>query len=98
MRPALSRVAQIIVGQAQVSLAARHFAIAEDDEYECPAASAADLWFCQQKGGKMMRRFWASACMLPPHQICTPSNHRVSVAGNEATVEAAEARPEQHPD
>ena len=74
--------------------------IAEDDEYECPAGERLIYRFASKEAGKMMRRYWASACIrCPIRSKCTPSNYRrVSRWEHEATVEAAEARLEQHPE
>jgi transposase len=74
--------------------------IANDDEYECPAGERLIYRFTREEAGKKIRRYWASACVrCPIKSKCTPSDYRrVSRWEHEATVEAAEARLQQHPD
>jgi len=74
--------------------------IADDDEYECPAGERLIYRFTREEVGKKIRRYWASACVrCPIKSKRTPSDYRrVSRWEHEATVEAAEARLQQHPD
>lgn len=74
--------------------------IAEDDEYACPAGERLIYRFTRNEAGKQIRRYWSSACVGCQLQSqCTSSDYRrVSRWEHEATVEAAEARLEKHPD
>jgi transposase len=54
--------------------------IEEDDEYECPAGERLIYRFTREEKGKLIRRYWSSACShcsLKP-QCTTGKNRRVS--------------------
>ena len=74
--------------------------IAQDDEYQCPAAERLIYRYASNENGKQIRRYWSSACVgCKMKSQCTPSEYRrVSRWEHEATVEAAEARLAEHPD
>ncbi len=73
--------------------------IAKDDEYECPAGKRLTYRFTRKEAGKMIRRYWTSACFrCPIKSACTTGQYRrVSRWEHEAVVEAAEARLAQKP-
>ncbi|RKZ62444.1 MAG: IS1182 family transposase [Gammaproteobacteria bacterium] len=72
----------------------------ETDEYECPAGERAIYRFDGQEKGKVIRRYWSSAC---PHcslkpQCTTGVNRRISRWEHEAVLDAVEARITQEPE
>ncbi len=73
--------------------------IAKDDEYECPAGERLIYRFTRKEAGKMIRRYWTSACFrCPIKSECTTGQYRrVSRWEQEAVVEAAQARLDQDP-
>lgn len=73
--------------------------IAKDDEYECPAGERLIYRFTRKEAGKMIRRYWTSACFrCPIKSECTTGQYRrVSRWEHEAVVEVAEARLDQNP-
>ncbi|MDH3468161.1 MAG: transposase, partial [Gammaproteobacteria bacterium] len=71
-----------------------------DDEYECPAGERLIYRFTREENGKLLRRYWSSAC---PHcslksRCTTGKNRRVSRWVREAVVERAAARLAEKPD
>ena len=74
--------------------------IAEDDEYACPAGERLIYRFTREEKGKLIRRYWSSACSrcsLKP-QCTTGKNRRVSRWVHEEVVERTAARLDQKPD
>ena len=72
----------------------------ETDEYECPAGERAIYRFDGKEKGKVIRRYWSSAC---PHcslkpQCTTGVNRRISRWEHEAVLDAVEARITQEPE
>ena len=74
--------------------------IAKGDEYQCPAGERLIYQFTREEKGKMIRRYWSSACShcsLKPR--CTSEKNRwVSRWVHEEVVERAVARLEAKPD
>ena len=74
--------------------------IAEADEYECPAKERLIYRFSRKEKGKLIRRYWSSACTrcsLKPR--CTTGKYRrVSRWEHEEVIERAEARLNENPD
>jgi len=72
----------------------------EDDEYECPAGERLIYRFTREESGKMIRRYWTSACPRCPikSQCTTGEYRRVSRWEHEAVLEAAEARLDNAPE
>ena len=72
----------------------------QDDEYECPAGERAVYRFTRKEKGKMIRRYWSSACTrcaLKPK--CTTGKYRrISRWEHEAILDTVEARLDQAPD
>ena len=66
----------------------------EDDEYECPAGERAIYRFSREEGGKIIRRYWASACTgCTIKSKCTTGDYRrISRWEHEAALDAVEAR------
>ena len=73
---------------------------ADDDEYACPASERLVYRFTRQEDGKMIRRYWSSACPRCPikSQCTTGKYRRVSRWEHEAVVEALEARLDREPE
>jgi transposase len=74
--------------------------IEADDEYECPAGERLIYRFTREEKGKLIRRYWSSAC---PHcslksRCTTGKNRRVSRWVLEEVVERAAARLAEKPD
>ncbi len=74
--------------------------IAKDDEYECPAGERLIYRFTREESGKLMRRYWTSACFrcAIKSQCTTGQYRRVSRWEQEAVVESVKARLDKHPD
>ena len=74
--------------------------IAKDDEYECPAGERLIYRFTREESGKMIRRYWTSACFrcAIKSQCTTGQYRRVSRWEQEAVVESVQARLDKHPD
>jgi len=74
--------------------------IEKDDEYECPAGERAIYRFTRTEKGKVLRRYWSSACThcsLKP-RCTTGKNRRVSRWVHEDVIERAKARLDERPD
>jgi hypothetical protein len=74
--------------------------IAKDDEYECPAGERLTYHCTAQDKGKVIHRYWTSACSkcrLKP-QCTTGKERRVSRWEHEAVLEAMEDRVDRMPD
>ena len=72
----------------------------QDDEYECPAGERAIYRFTREEKGKMIRRYWSSACtrcaMKPK---CTTGKYRrISRWEHEAILDTVEARLDRAPE
>jgi transposase len=74
--------------------------IAADDVYICPARERLTYRFTSDDDGKMMRRYWTSACRACALKSkCTPhTERRVSRWEHEAVLETVQARLDQHPE
>jgi len=72
----------------------------EDDEYECPAGERAIYRFSREEGGKIIRRYWASACTrCTIKSKCTTGDYRrISRWEYEAALDAVEARLDSAPE
>lgn len=72
----------------------------ENDEYECPAGERAIYRFSRQESGKMIRRYWSSACTncSTKSQCTTGEYRRISRWEHEAVLDAVEARIDQEPE
>ena len=66
----------------------------EDDEYACPAGERLIYRFTRDENGKMIRRYWSSACprCAIKSRCATGDYRRVSRWEHEAVVEAVQAR------
>lgn len=71
-----------------------------EDAYECPAGERAIYRFSRQEGGKLIKRYWSSACIrCPMKALCTTSKYRrISRWEHEAIVDELDARMETEPD
>ena len=73
---------------------------AADDVYRCPAGERLTYRFTREEDGKMIRRYWTSACSKCPLKAqCTPGGERrISRWEHEAVLEAVQARLDRNPD
>jgi transposase len=71
----------------------------EDDEYECPAGERLIYRYTGDDRGKVVKKYWSSACPNCPTkpQCTTGKNRRVSRWEHEAVMDKLEARMEQNP-
>jgi hypothetical protein len=74
--------------------------IPEDDAYECPAGERAIYRFSRTEAGKLIRRYWSSAC---PHceikSQCTSGKHRrISRWEHEAVLDDMQERLDRAPE
>jgi len=72
----------------------------ETDEYLCRAGERAIYRYTRQESGKMIRRYWASACITcetKPH-CTTGRERRISRWEHEAVLDEVEARLDREPD
>jgi hypothetical protein len=71
----------------------------EDDEYECPAGERLIYRSTTDDKGKVMKKYWSSACPnCPSKPLCTTGkNRRVSRWEHEDVMEKLEARMEENP-
>jgi hypothetical protein len=72
----------------------------EEDEYECPAGERAIFRFSREEKGKVIRRYWASACIRCSMKAqCTPSQYRrISRWEHEAILDNLNDRMERKPE
>jgi len=72
----------------------------KDDEYECPAGERAIYRFAREENGKMIRRYWSSACMhcAMKSQCTTGKNRRISRWEHEFILDDLDVRMERAPD
>ena len=72
----------------------------QDDEYECPAGERAIYRFTREEKGKMIRRYWSSACTrCAMKSKCTTGKYRrISRWEHEAILDTVEARLDQAPE
>jgi transposase len=74
--------------------------IADEDEYECPAGERLERHMTRREDGKVMHRYWTSACRrCPIKSQCTDGKERrVSRWEHEDVLERAQARLDEHPE
>ena len=72
----------------------------EDDEYECPAGERAIFRFSREEDGKMIRRYWSSACIncSIKSQCTTGEYRRISRWEHEAVLDTVEDRINKEPE
>ena len=72
----------------------------KDDEYECPAGERAIYRFTREENGKMIRRYWSSACThcSMKSQCTTGKYRRISRWEHESILDDLEDRMERAPD
>ena len=72
----------------------------EDDQYACPAGQRLSYRFTREENGKMIRRYWSSACpRCAIKSRCTTGQYRrVSRWEHEAVVDAMQARLDREPE
>jgi len=72
----------------------------ESDTYECPGGEQAIYRFSREEKGKVIRRYWSSACLncsIKP-QCTTGQYRRISRWEHEGVLEVVDARLEEQPD
>lgn len=71
-----------------------------DDEFECPAGERAIYRFSSEENGKIIKRYWSSACLnCARKEKCTTGKYRrISRWENESTLDKVEERLDHHPD
>lgn len=72
----------------------------DDDEYQCPAGERLIYRFTREESGKMIRRYWTTACQgCSIKSQCTTGEHRrISRWEHESVLEALEVRLDQAPE
>jgi transposase len=72
----------------------------ESDTYDCPGGEQATYRFSREEKGKIIRRYWSSACLSCPikPQCTTGQYRRISRWEHEAVLEVVDARLEDHSD
>ena len=74
--------------------------VAADDVYRCPAGERLTFRFAGMDDGKLMRRYWTSACgNCPLKALCTTGpERRISRWEHEAVLEKVQSRLDHNPD
>jgi transposase len=74
--------------------------VAADDVYICPAGERLTYRFSGEQDGKIMRRYWTTACKACPlkSKCTTGPERRVSRWEHEAVLETVQSRLDQHPE
>jgi transposase len=74
--------------------------VAADDVYICPARERLTYRYTSEEDGKMMRRYWTSACKTCAlkAQCTTGPERRVARWEHEAVLETVQARLDRHPE
>ncbi len=72
----------------------------ESDTYDCPGGEQVTYRFSREEKGKIIRRYWSSACLSCPikAQCTTGQYRRISRWEHETVLEVVDARLEQQPD
>jgi len=72
----------------------------EKDEYLCPGGEIAGYRFSSEEKGKVIRRYWSSACPTCPikSQCTTGKNRRICRWEHEAVLDRVEERTEHEPE
>jgi len=72
----------------------------EKDEYLCPGSEIAGYRFSREEKGKIIRRYWSSACPTCPikSQCTTGKNRRISRWEHEVVLDRVEERTEHEPE
>ncbi len=72
----------------------------EKDEYLCPGSEIAGYRFSCEEKGKIIRRYWSSACPTCPikSQCTTGKNRRICRWEHEAVLDRVEERTEHEPE
>ena len=73
---------------------------AADDTYRCPAGERLTYRFAREERGKVIRRYWTSACGTCPFKAqCTPAGERrIPRWEHEAVLDVVQARLDNNPD
>ena len=74
--------------------------VAADDVYRCPAGERLTYRFTTEEAGKMLRRYWTTACETCALKAqCTPGKERrISRWEHEAILETVQDRLDRNPD
>jgi hypothetical protein len=73
---------------------------ADEDVYVCPNGERLTYRFTNEEDGKVMRNYWATACLACPlkEQCTTAKERRIKRWEHEAVLEAAQDRLDKNPD
>jgi Transposase DDE domain len=73
--------------------------VSAEDVYRCPAGEKLTYRFTREEDGKMLRRYWTTACRHCPLKAqCTPGNERrISRWEHEHVLEAVQQRLDANP-
>src|SRR5260370_33033425 len=74
--------------------------VAEDDVYLCPAGERLTYRYTNQEDGKILRRYWTTACQACElkSKCTTGRERRISRWEHEAVLETVQARLDRNPD
>jgi len=74
--------------------------VAEDDVYLCPSGERLTYRYSNEEAGKMLRRYWTSAChaCALKSKCTTGRERRISRWEHEAVLESVQARLDRNPD
>ncbi len=74
--------------------------VAEDDVYLCPNGERLSYRYTNEEAGKMLRRYWTSACQACAlkSKCTTARERRISRWEHEAVLESVQARLDRNPD
>lgn len=72
----------------------------EQDEYQCPGGERAVYRFSREESGKIIRRYWSSACVncLIKPQCTTGKYRRISRWEHEAVLDTVDTRIDREPE
>jgi hypothetical protein len=73
--------------------------LATEDVYRCPAGEKLTYRFTREEAGKMLRRYWTTACPdCPLKSCCTPApQRRITRWEHEHVLEAVQQRLDENP-
>src|SRR4051812_16062838 len=72
----------------------------EEDAYRCPAGERLPYRYTNEEDGKMLRRYWTSACQscAIKHSCTTGKERRITRWEHEHVLEAVQRRLDEHPE
>jgi transposase len=72
----------------------------EDDAYRCPAGERLTYRYTSEEGGKLLRRYWTTACQacVLKSKCTTGKERRISRWEHEHVLDTVQRRLDEHPD